>query len=90
MCESSARAPDGFVPYHDYIGSVLEILNVQTGKLEQIYRADQPFEAPNWTRDGKALIYNISGRAEGRGRLCRFDLATKTPSILEHRALRSE
>ena len=37
----------------------------------------QPFEAPNWTTDGKALIYNISGRAEGWGRLARFDLATQ-------------
>jgi TolB protein len=75
-------APEGFVPYRDYIGSVLEILNVQSGKLERIYKSEQPFEAPNWTHDGQALIYNISGRAEGWGRLCRFDLATRTPSIL--------
>ncbi len=75
-------APEGFVPYRDYIGSVLEILHVQSGKLEQIYRSQEPFEAPNWTRDGRALIYNISGRAAGWGRLCRFDLAAKTPSIL--------
>jgi Tol biopolymer transport system component len=75
-------APEGFVPYRDYIGSVMEILNVHTGQLEQIYRSDQPFEAPNWTRDGQTLIYNISGRGEGRGRLCRFDLATRTPLIL--------
>ena len=32
-------APEGFVPYRDYIGSVLEILHVQSGKLEQIYRS---------------------------------------------------
>jgi hypothetical protein len=75
-------AKAGFVPYHDYIGSALQILDVQSGKLEQIYRSDQPFEAPNWTRDGDALIYNISGRAEGWGHLCRFDLASRTPSIL--------
>ena len=71
-----------FVPYRDYIGSALQILDVQSGKLEEIYRSDQPFEAPDWTRDGAALIYNLSGRAEGRGRLCRFDLASRTPSIL--------
>jgi hypothetical protein len=76
-------APDGFVPYHDYIGSVMEILDVQSGKLEQIYKAAEPFEAPNWTHDGEALIYNVSGRAAGWGRLCRFDLATRTPSILD-------
>lgn len=72
-----------FVPYHDYIGSVLEILNVDNGRLEKIYSAGLPFEAPNWTTDGKALIYNISGRAEGWGRLCRFDLATKQASVLD-------
>ena len=72
-----------FVPYHDFIGSVLEILNVAGGRLEKIYSARQPFEAPNWTADGKALIYNISGRAEGWGRLCRFDLATKERTILD-------
>ncbi len=75
-------APDGFVPYRDYIGSRLEILDVQSGRLEQIYQSEQPFEAPNWTRDGRALIYNISGRGGDRGRLSRFDLATKTPSLL--------
>jgi len=75
-------APEGFVPYQDYIGSVMEILDVQSGKLEQIYKSDQPFEAPNWTHDGQALIYNSSGRAADWGRLCRLDLATRTPSIL--------
>jgi TolB protein len=67
---------EGFVPYKDYIGSVLEILDVHSGKLQKIFASAQPFEAPNWTTDGSALIYNVSGRAEGWGRLCRFDLAT--------------
>ena len=75
-------APEGFTPYRDYIGSVLEILDVTGDRLEKIYSAAQPFEAPNWTKDGSALIYNLSGRAEGWGRLCRFDLATKTTSHL--------
>ena len=34
-------------------------------------------QAPNWTRDGKALIYN------GGGRLYRFDLATRTPAHID-------
>jgi TolB protein len=74
--------PD-FTPYHDYIGSALEVLDVENGRLEKLYSSAQPFEAPNWTRDGAALIYNISGRAEGRGRLCRFDLATKQISLID-------
>ncbi len=74
---------DGFTPYRDYIGSVLEILDVHSGKLEMIHSSEQPFEAPNWTTDGQALIYNISGRAEGWGRLVRFDLATRTPMPID-------
>ncbi|HYG24018.1 MAG TPA: biopolymer transporter TolR [Verrucomicrobiae bacterium] len=69
----------GFTPYRDYIGSVLEILDVHSGRLEKIHQSKQPFEAPNWTVDGKALIYNNSGRAGNWGSLVRFDLATRTP-----------
>jgi Tol biopolymer transport system component len=76
-------APSDAVPYHDYLGSVLQILEVQSGRLETIYSSAQPFEAPNWTRDGKSLIYNVSGRAPGRGRLMRFDLASRQPSVLD-------
>ena len=66
-----------FTPYRDYIGSVLHVLDVKSGKLEDIYSSAAPFEAPNWTRDGKSLIYNVSGRAAGWGGLMRFDLATR-------------
>jgi Tol biopolymer transport system component len=74
---------DGFKPYADYIGSVLEILDVQTGRRQIVYRSEQPFEAPNWTTDGSALIYNTSGRVEGRGRLFRFDLLTRQPALID-------
>jgi Tol biopolymer transport system component len=73
---------EGFTPYRDYIGSMLETLDVHTGKLELLHTATVPFEAPNWTSDGKALLYNISGRSEGWGRIVRFDLATKKESNL--------
>ncbi|HEY5756893.1 MAG TPA: hypothetical protein VIU34_13770 [Steroidobacter sp.] len=74
--------PD-FVPYRDYIGSVLELLDVSTGVRQVIRQSKEPFEAPNWTPDGTALIYNTSGRGEGRGRLHRFDLATRQPSLID-------
>jgi TolB protein len=71
-------APEGFVPYRDYIGSRLEILDVATGARQLVFSSDdQPFEAPNWTRDGKALVYNNSGKTPSSGRLVRFDLATR-------------
>lgn len=71
-------AKTSFVPYHDFIGSILELVDIETANSEMIYSSfyspSQPFEAPNWTRDGSALIFNISGRSEGWGRLVRFDL----------------
>jgi WD40 repeat protein len=74
---------DGFVPYRDYIGSVLELLDVQSGRRQAIHRSEQPFEAPNWTPDGRALIYNGSGRGDVRGKLFRFDLATRQPVVID-------
>jgi TolB protein len=77
-------AKDGFVPYRDYIGSVLEILDLQTGHRQAVHSSAQPFEAPNWTTDGSALIYNTSGRDPAvRGRLYRFDLATRQASLID-------
>ncbi len=46
---------DEFVPYRDYIGSNLEILDVQSGHRKVVYRVPDSLQAPNWTRDGKAL-----------------------------------
>ena len=74
----------GFQPYRDYIGSRLEILDVSNGHRAQIYSSRVPFEAPNWLPDGSALIYNASGNdAATRGRLWKFDLATRTPALID-------
>jgi Tol biopolymer transport system component len=76
-------AKEGFVPYRDYIGSHLEVLDVASGDRQVLLSSAEPFEAPNWTPDGAALIYNTSGRGEGRGRLHRFDLATRRPTPID-------
>ena len=68
--------PD-FTPYQDYIGSRLETLNVDTGDRKVLYTTPDAIEAPNWTPDGKTLIYN------GRGRLFSFPLAEGKPSPLD-------
>jgi Tol biopolymer transport system component len=74
----------GFTPYRDYIGSRLEILNVENGHRSQVYSSRVPFEAPNWLPDGSALLYNASGNDPAtRGRLWRFDLATRTPVLID-------
>jgi TolB protein len=76
-------APDTFVPYRDYIGSRLEILDVESGDRRVIHASEDPFEAPNWTPDGKALIYNTSGASRSRGRLVRFDLASRQGTLVD-------
>lgn len=70
-------APDTLTPYREYLGSRLEILEVASGKREVIYEEPGCFEAPNWTPDGKDLIYNRAGK------LYRFPLATRTPEPIE-------
>jgi len=75
---------DAFVPYRDYIGSQLEILDLQSGHRQLLLSSARPFEAPNWTPDGKSLIYNSSGGTEScRGRLHRFDLATRQSTVID-------
>ena len=49
-----------------------------------MYSSRVPFEAPNWLPDGSALIYNASGDDPAtRGRLWKFDLATRTPTLID-------
>ena len=65
-----------FVPYRDYIGSALEVLDVASGNATIVHRFSGSFQAPNWTHDGKALIYAQEGR------LYRFDLASRSPEVI--------
>ncbi|PHN92356.1 biopolymer transporter TolR [Maribacter sp. 6B07] len=65
-----------FQQYQDYIGSNLEIMDVSTGHRTIIYKSAHSIQAPNWTVDGKRLIYN------SKGLLYNYDLDTKAISIL--------
>jgi TolB protein len=49
-------------PYRDYIGSYLEIMDVKTGVRKILHTAPNSLQAPNWTKDGKFLIYNSEGK----------------------------
>jgi TolB protein len=71
-----APASQGFERGRDPFASRLEILDLPTGNRQVIYAADEIFEAPNWTRDGKSLIYNSGGL------LYRFDLAKRTSTLI--------
>ncbi|GEO06744.1 hypothetical protein AAE02nite_44080 [Adhaeribacter aerolatus] len=69
-------AKENFVPYREYIGSHIERLEIATGNREIIYTAPKSLQAPNWTPDNKALIYNSEGL------MYRFDLAKRTPQVI--------
>lgn len=69
-------APRDFVPYRDYLGSNLEILDVATGNATIVHQYRGSFQAPNWTPDGKALVYAQEGR------LYRFDLSTRSAAVI--------
>ena len=70
-------APAGLVPYRDYIGSRLEILDVATGRRRVVHTVRDSLQAPNWTRDGRALVYNRNGR------LYRFDLRSQAAAEID-------
>ena len=67
----------GFVRGRDPLASRLELLEIHSGHRQVIYQAPTIFEAPNWTTDGKALIYNSGGL------LYRFDLATRQSVVID-------
>ena len=68
---------EGFDHQRDPFGSHLELLDVASGHRKVVYSVDYVLEAPNWTKDGQALIYNSGGR------LYRFDLETKMPAAID-------
>jgi Tol biopolymer transport system component len=59
------------------LGSNLEILDVASGKREIIYKVPYSIQAPNWTPDGKSLIFN-----DGNGIMYRFDLESKSVAAI--------
>jgi TolB protein len=44
------------------VESTLEIIDVATGARQVVYRALEHFEAPNWSPDGRFLVFNRAGR----------------------------
>ncbi|MGN6532632.1 MAG: TolB family protein [Ginsengibacter sp.] len=55
------------------LGSNLEILEVASGKRDIIYKVPYSIQAPNWSSDGKNLIFN-----DFAGVMYRFNLESKT------------
>jgi TolB protein len=64
-------------PQTSTVESTLEIIDIATGARQVVYRAPEHFEAPNWTRDGKFLVFNRAGR------LFRVPIAGGTPEAID-------
>jgi TolB protein len=57
--------------------SILETVDVQTGECKVLAQFDYKIEAPNWTCDGKRLIYNSLGC------IYSFEITTLESSIID-------
>jgi TolB protein len=72
----SVPAHEGLVQYKEYLGSNIELLEVASGRRNIIYTSPKSLQAPNWTRDGKSLIYNSEGL------MYNLDLASLKPVVI--------
>lgn len=70
-------ASDSLVEYEEYLGSRVETMDVASGHRTVVHKEPRSLQAPNWTPDDEALIYNSEGL------LYRFDLATETPKKID-------
>ncbi len=57
--------------------STLEIITVASMDRRVVYVAPERFEAPNWMRDGKSLIFNRNGHIE------KISVTGGTPQVLD-------
>ncbi len=57
--------------------SILETVEIATGKREVLKEFNYLIEAPNWLKNGKELIYNA------RGHIYAFDITTKESTLLD-------
>ena len=69
-------APEDQEVFKTYLGSLLEIMDVTTGQRKILASSEGSWQAPNWTPDGKTLIYNSGGK------LFNFNLSTRSSAVL--------
>lgn len=62
---------------HSFVESTLEVFDLAQRSRRIVYRARDHFEAPNWSRDGKTLLFN------GGGRLFRIGASGGTPELVD-------
>jgi len=64
-------APETLVQYQEYLGSLLEVLDVETGQRQILGSSEGSWQAPNWAPNDEYLMYNANGK------LFNFNLITK-------------
>ena len=69
-------APDDLVQYETYLGSMLEIMDVENGSRKILGGASGSWQAPNWSPDGNSLIYNADGL------LYKFDIESRESTLI--------
>ncbi|MCO6478894.1 MAG: TolB family protein [Phaeodactylibacter sp.] len=69
-------APTSLTPYRDYIGSRIELMDMENCRRKVIHTAPNSLQAPNWTPDDKYLLYNSEGL------IYRLELATGKTEVL--------
>lgn len=68
--------PD-YTPYRDYLGSHIEVMDLETGNRKIVFSAPDSWQAPNWMIDENIFVVNSGGA------LYDFDLRTGTPVKIE-------
>ncbi len=76
-------APEGTDGEANPSPSRLELMDVETGLRRMVYSSTAHFEAPNWSRDGRSLLYNQEGRIH------KLPLDTMQPQVLDTGSVRA-
>ncbi len=77
LCLLPGVAPTQTRPAAPRVESTLEIVDVASSDRRIVYTATEHFEAPNWTREGDALIFNSGGR------LYRIPITGGQPKVID-------
>lgn len=62
LLSSAVFVRDALAQRSDSIRSLLQTVDIRSGRIETVYSADRHFEAPNWSPDGRFFVVNSKGR----------------------------
>lgn len=62
FCSVEMKAPGAYQPEDRITESTLETISIETNQRRIVYRSRTHLEVPNWSRDGKYLLFNCGGK----------------------------